>query len=605
MEETKQHRGGRGRGGRGNNRGNRGGDRGRGDRARGERGRGGRGRGFGRGGKNVNNNLDKEETKGQHQNRRDGRDNRRRGKAPKDAPKDSYFYKFHYGPWPEHEEIEVKIDTQLPEPIPKENRLQEPLKEEYIKNMQHLDDQIKACIEKIKDINKEKEQVYKRGVEESKEKMEAEGVKDDEGKTFKELVAERNAVLDKKKSIDAQIKKEKEQLEKVQYELNALQKFTDSKLKTAEAVEDRIKDIEKTIQTETITPKQEKEFYKEITFLKKSVKYTEKAEKLHPERQTLRDHVRTLEGKAKAFRKEINKINLILDVKAEENKKRKEISQEKKADLDLLEEKVQKIKEEIREVEVRKDEAREEYYKNKYEYENQKSLIAHIDRMHRRKNTLIKAEEEKKKAEEEKKAERESMPNPNEDDISTCDFLIRYCKKIIKDREQKETNVKKDTERKEEAAKKEEEFKKMADNGKIMFIVPKKEREQMGGIGGGAGKKKKNRKKKAQPAKTEEARESKDPNELTFKYEIIQNFSEVGIHPPDTIQDLEAKIQELEDKRNELWQKGEEKLDQQFTQDDTHQAETTEGEKQENDEQQKTFNVEEEDEENWPTIGES
>lgn len=614
VEESKGQRGTRGRGKRGGARGGhadtqdrprteRGrGDRGRGDRGRGDRGRGGRG--FGRGGKKPQ--EDHEETKGDHKENRRGGDNRRKGKAPKDAPKDSFFYKFHYGPWPENKNIEVTIDSELPEQIPKDQRLQEPTKEEYIKNMQHYDDKIKQCIEKIKNINKDKEQVYKRGVEESKARMEAEGVKDEPGKSFSDLVKERNGHIDKKKTYDAQVKEEKDKLDKINADFAAMTKQTKGDYKTVKAVTDRIETIERTIQTETITPKQEKEYYKEISNLKKSIKYVEKAEKNAPEREKLKTSIKSLEKKAKEHRKEINRLNTLLDVKAEENKKRKEISGEKKVELDALEEKVQKVKAEIKEIEIQKDEARELYYKKKYEYECQKSQVQHIDRLHKRKNDLIKAEEERKKHEEEKRAERDAMPNPYEDDISTCDFLIRYCKKLLKDREQKDTKTHKDTERKEESAKKSEQFLKQAEEGKIQFIKPKNEREKeeliVIGDEGAKGKKKKSKKKPAKPVKTEENRAPRDPNELSFNYEIIQNFGEVGVNPPDTVQDLEKKVEELENKRRELFEKGEKKLDEQLTRDFADEGHKEDKADKKQTQKLKEFTVTENDEENWPSI---
>lgn len=227
------------------------------------------GRGFGRGGKIHGDKDNNEESKGP--NRRDDRGPRgdkgargnKRGRAPKDAPKDSFFFKFHYGPWPELEEIEVKLDSVLPEVVPKEQRLPEPLKEEYIKNMTHLDDEIKSMIEKIKNIRQQKDDVYNKVAEESKSKLAEEGVKD-EGKSFKELVADRNAIMDKKKVLDAEIKKEKDKIELAQADQTAIKKLTDPKYKTVKAVEARIKEIEKTVQTETVSVKQEKEYYKDI-----------------------------------------------------------------------------------------------------------------------------------------------------------------------------------------------------------------------------------------------------------------------------------------------------------------------------------------------------
>uniref|UniRef100_A0A7S3NTB7 Uncharacterized protein n=1 Tax=Euplotes crassus TaxID=5936 RepID=A0A7S3NTB7_EUPCR len=286
-----------------------------------------------------------------------------------------------------------------------------------------------------------------------------------------------------------------------------------------------------------------------------------------------------------------------------ENKKRKELSEDKKVELKKFDEKMDKIREQIKEVEKKKDEAREEYYKLKYEFECQKASIIHVDRMYRRKNTLLKIEEDKKKAEEAKRAERDAMPNPFEEDISTCDFLIRFCKKLVRDRTQKESKVQKDTQAKEDLAKNAEEIKKQEEEGRIMFIKPKEEREkeEVTIIGGRAGGKKKNKRRNKRAPKQEEVREPKDPNELNFKYEIIQNFGQVGVNTPAHFDELAAKIEELEAKKTELFTKGEKRLDQEFLKsgdDATEEANKETGSKS----TKKAFNLEEEDEANWPTM---
>ena len=565
------------------------------------------GRGFGRGGKKFEDKNNGEEVKGE--NKRDGKGPRehngprdgRRGRAPKDAPKDSYFFKFHFGPWPELEEVEVKIDTEIPESIPKDERLPEPLKEDYIKTMQSLDDGIKSLIDNIKDIRQQKDDVYNKGVEENKSKLAEEGFKE-EGKTFKELVSERNAIMDKKKALDVEIKKEKDKFESVQLDIKAIQRHTNPKYKTTKAVEDRIKEVEMTVQTETIGAKQEKEYYTEISFLKKSIKYVERLEKI-PDTKEKREATKALEKKAKALRFEVAKINQVLDIKAEENRKRKEISLDKKTDLDLLEEKIKKIREDIKVVEVQKDEGREDYYKRKFEYEIQKAQVMHVDRMNRRKNDLLKYEAEKAIKDEEKKAERDALPNPFEDDISTCDFLLRFCKKIIKDREQKETKVLKDSETKEVLEKRAEEFKKQAQDGKIQVCKPKAEREKEEVLVIG-GKPKKTKRTKNQPKPQEVERESKDPNELNFKYEIIQNFGEAGINPPSLFTELEDKIAEIETKRAEFFEKGEKRLDEQYSrsEDKRDGTENPDEEDRKTKTKQANFKLEETDETNWPTM---
>ena len=205
------------------------------------------------------------------------------------------------------------------------------------------------------------------------------------------------------------------------------------------------------------------------------------------------------------------------------------------------------------------------------------------------------------------------MVNPFEDELSTCDFLIRFCKKLLADKEKKTVKIQKDHSRKEEAAKLAEEIKKQEVDGKISFIKNKKEREEEDILVIGddklAGRKKKKDRKKKQAPKQEKPEESKDNQEsnlLNFKFEIIQNFSQIGINPPDKIEDLVKKIEEIEGKRNEWFTKGEKKLDEEFSKivsagkHDRHE-ETTQEEADAKKSNTK-FNLEEEDEKSWPSI---
>lgn len=60
------------------------------------------------------------------------------------------------GPFPKQEHVEVKIDTVIPALKPKEERLQEPSKDEYARKMTALDAEIDKLRDQIKKINDEK-----------------------------------------------------------------------------------------------------------------------------------------------------------------------------------------------------------------------------------------------------------------------------------------------------------------------------------------------------------------------------------------------------------------------------------------------------------------
>lgn len=112
--------------------------------------------------------------------------------------KDSFYFKYQFGPWPEFEKIEVEIDTKLPEIKPKEDRLKEPDFEEFKKRMNDINDEINKKKDRIQAINKEKQEKIrvKREQRDEKEKEEA---KEAGTKTFKELLKEKNELREKLK----------------------------------------------------------------------------------------------------------------------------------------------------------------------------------------------------------------------------------------------------------------------------------------------------------------------------------------------------------------------------------------------------------------------
>mmetsp|Transcript_22753 Transcript_22753/g.26133 ORF Transcript_22753/g.26133 Transcript_22753/m.26133 type:complete len:231 (-) Transcript_22753:8-700(-) len=97
---------------------------------------------------------------------------------------------------------------------------------------------------------------------------------------------------------------------------------------------------------------------------------------------------------------------------------------------------------------------------------------------------------------------------------------------------------------------------------------------------------------------------NKESKDLTFKFEIIKHFAEVEVNPPGKIEEVSQKIEELEAKRKEFFEKGEKELDEQYLGDkskaseENHESTISKQAKS----SKKQFNVEEEDEENWPAI---
>lgn len=77
-----------------------------------------------------------------------------------------------------------------------------------------------------------------------------------------------------------------------------------------------------------------------------------------------------------------------------------------------------------------KDQLREAYYKEKWEYEVEQNYIYHIERMRKDKQRLIDDKEYKTKKLEERKQSMLNRPNPYQKEIDTCNHLISICQKM-------------------------------------------------------------------------------------------------------------------------------------------------------------------------------
>lgn len=98
--------------------------------------------------------------------------------------------------------------------------------------------------------------------------------------------------------------------------------------------------------------------------------------------------------------------------------------------LNKFNDQITKIEEDIGKIHAQKDEARENYYKAKLEYELEADEIYHKEQVARRKQQLVEREEYRKKIIEERKQQMQDRPNPYEKEIETCDHLIAYMNRL-------------------------------------------------------------------------------------------------------------------------------------------------------------------------------
>ena len=102
------------------------------------------------------------------------------------ADKNSYFYKYYYGPWPEVKEIKITLETEIPA-VKDEDILSPPSKEKYAGKMQECDDKVYELRSKITEINDKKREI----TSSNKEKLKGQHV-EVQVKSFKELLGEKN-----------------------------------------------------------------------------------------------------------------------------------------------------------------------------------------------------------------------------------------------------------------------------------------------------------------------------------------------------------------------------------------------------------------------------
>ena len=522
MEESKPtqrgNRGNRGRGhkhyGRIDDRRSRGGH-------RGGHGRGGKGQEWGYDNRNIQNRRpqtgnNQHQGYNQHRNKHNSRYNHRgsggnfRGNREYEhrqinAPKDSYYYKYFYGPYPEVKEIKITIDTEIPF-IKEENLLPRPSGEEYAKRMKACDDKIQDLRSKITEINDKKRLVTSTKRKESEKSTTEIKVK---GKTFKELLNEKLALEKQRKELNELLEKQDHGAAKVHSDMRKLNKFIDKDLKTVDAVDRLIKELENESMTTTMPVAKEKEMFKRMKFLEKSKQYYTTFEGLQKKSKTFKDHIYETKGKINALSKKIRKYNNTLDSMNEEFKSKMKLKDKFSEELDTLEEKIQEVKKEIGTLFEKKNEIREQHYKERFNYEAQLEEIEYHKYLQRQLDELIanqkrkeKEDAEKQRKEEEKLEKRKNMPNPYIDEINNCAYLITQLRLKKRDHENYLAKLEADRKRKEDDIERKKEIEKQQEEGKI--IIHHKKEDNL--VIGRRNKKKKNKNKKVnEEAKVETA----------------------------------------------------------------------------------------------------
>lgn len=388
-----------------------------------------------------------------------------------------------------------------------------------------------------------------------------------EGKTFKELVSERNAVQNERKELNEIIEKQNDKMANINEQIRKMSKNIDKGCKTLEDVEAKIREINYKMTTETIPVAKEKELFKQVQFLEKSKQYYDVFETLQKKLKAIKDQNFESKGQMSGLTRKLKGYQKKLDEMASEMKSKKELKDKFSEELSKWEEKVQEIKKEIGKLFEKKNEIKEQHYKEKFSYECQQEEIRYYEYLQHQKQLLIEEEKEKqrqiaeeKKREEEKLEKMKSMPNPFEDEINLCAYLISQLRLKKRDYENFVNKVELEAKQKEEEEERKKEIEKQHEAGKIQIY--QKEEDPLP-VGKKQKKRQKIKSKKPDAAPTQKHNPSKV--KIDLKYDVVKGLVELGIDVPEhKVEDIDKAIEVLGTKKDEYEAKGQKKIQEVF-----------------------------------------
>ena len=145
-----------------------------------------------------------------------------------------------------------------------------------------------------------------------------------------------------------------------------------------------------------------------------------------------------------------------------------------------------------------KDSTREEYYKARYHYEEQRDRIHHIQFLQEQKERIVRRVEEDKEEAARREQQIKDLQHPYAKEIETCISLEQYCHQL-----KRKAGLEVDSEELAKATQQNllselnrEQVQKRLEAGKIMSFESKQDREAAAMIKIGGGKKQKGKKEK-------------------------------------------------------------------------------------------------------------
>ena len=94
--------------------------------------------------------------------------------------------------------------------------------------------------------------------------------------------------------------------------------------------------------------------------------------------------------------------------------------------VDAVQTQIEGVDTELNALYAKKDEMRENYWKGRYDFKQQRETIQHIEWMQRQKDKVVNAKQYKLEREEERQAAIKTMPHPYMKELDTCEHLENY-----------------------------------------------------------------------------------------------------------------------------------------------------------------------------------
>ena len=351
---------------------------------------------------------------------------------------------------------------------------------------------------------------------------------------FNELKAQKNALIDQKKVMRAQldkIKNESDKLVKDQKDARSNMKFS-----SLQDIEKEIAKLQRKQETTTMTLNEEKKLIKEMDALQASKKYVAELKDKTVAFDSVKEQRKAILQQISAKDKEIDALSKEMDTVMATIKSFNEKDTEKRGQIQDLFKKRDDFRKQIGDVLKQKDALRDAFRKKSDAwYTSQRAIKA---------QKKMQWEEEKKKRDEEEAAYRakleaeEAKKIPYEEEQALCEFLADYLER---------TYLKKDNGADDKNDTKNDVVEVKDDPFAGMKSLGKKDDEDEY-FGKGKGRKKRNRQSKKQDSLA---------GPFTLSVDTFEQFSLIELSPPTSVAQVENSVKELREKKE--WYKQQER----------------------------------------------